>query len=107
MFAIDENGLVLDAQKMQGVTVLSTFKAMPTFIGQDIHYFDSYNPLVRDENKFLQIAIEDARDVFLKMEVGRYEEKLVHPLLDIKFYLRYFKYCLQQKNKNKKKRSSS
>lgn len=74
MFAIDRAGTVLDARKMQGVTVLARFKEMPQFVGQDIHYFDSYNPLIRQENKLLQIAIEDARNLFLRIEAGSYQE---------------------------------
>lgn len=69
MFAIDKEGLVLDARKMQGVTVAAHFKQMPNFIGQDIHYFDTYNPLVRNENKLVQIAIEDARELWFCCKV--------------------------------------
>ena len=74
MFAIDEEGKVLEGQKMQGVTVMAKFKSMPAYLGQDIHYFDHYNPLVRQENKLLQFAIEDARDVFLQTEAGVYHD---------------------------------
>lgn len=74
MFTIDGDGLILDARKMQGVTVLAQFKKMPQFIGQDIHYCDHYNPLVRQENRLLQIAIEDARELFLRTEAGTYQD---------------------------------
>ncbi|HEL1959961.1 TPA: transcriptional regulator GutM [Streptococcus suis] len=74
MFAVDQSGKVLDARRMQGVTVAARFKTMPDYIGQDIHYFDTYNPLIRKENKLLQTAIEDAREVFLRTEAGNYED---------------------------------
>lgn len=74
MFAVDKSGKVLDARRMQGVTVAARFKTMPDYIGRDIHYFDTYNPLIRKENKLLQIAIEDAREVFLRTEAGNYED---------------------------------
>ncbi|HFI0934402.1 TPA: transcriptional regulator GutM [Streptococcus suis] len=74
MFTVDKSGKVLDARRMQGVTVAARFKTMPDYIGQDIHYFDTYNPLIRKENKLLQIAIEDAREVFLRTEAGNYED---------------------------------
>ena len=74
MFAVDQSGKVLDARRMQGVTVAARFKTMPDYIGQDIHYFDTYNPLIRKENKLLQIAIEDAREVFHRTEAGNYED---------------------------------
>lgn len=92
MFAIDKEGLVLDARKMQGVTVAAHFKQMPNFIGQDIHYFDTYNPLVRNENKLVQIAIEDARELFLRMEAGSYQDVSKYgSAFDLDFYLKSLK----------------
>lgn len=96
MFAIDKDGKVLAAKKMQGITMAARFKDMSDYIGQGIHYFDSYNPLIRKENKLLRIAIEDARAVFLKTEAGIYKEFAKQtPLLDIrlqtKFLLSRFK----------------
>ncbi|MGT2929988.1 transcriptional regulator GutM [Streptococcus dentasini] len=83
MFAIDSNGKVLAAKKMQGVTIAAQFKDMPDYLGQDIHYFDYYNPLVRKENKLLRIAIEDAREVFLRTEAGTYKDlPKAPPLVD-------------------------
>ena len=74
MFAVDRKGMILDAKRMQGVTVVARFKTMPSYIGQDIHYLDTYNPVVRKENKLLQIAIEDARELFLRIEAGNYKD---------------------------------
>lgn len=92
MFAIDKEGLVLDARKMQGVTVAAYFKQMPNFIGQDIHYFDTYNPLVRNENKLVQIAIEDARELFLRMEAGSYLDVSKYgSAFDLDFFLKSLK----------------
>lgn len=92
MFAIDKEGLVLDARKMQGVTVAAHFKQMPNFIGQDIHYFDTYNSLVRNENKLVQIAIEDARELFLRMEAGSYQDVSKYgSAFDLDFYLKSLK----------------
>lgn len=92
MFAIDKEGLVLDARKMQGVTVAAYFKQMPNFIGQDIHYFDTYNPLVRNENKLVQIAIEDARELFLRMEADSYQDVSKYgSAFDLDFFLKSLK----------------
>lgn len=91
LFAVDKSGKVLAAKKMQGVTVLATFKDMPAYIGQDIHYFDRYNPLVRSENKLLQIAIEDAREVFLRVEAGTYEDVPKYaPVVDVALHSKLF-----------------
>ncbi|MGT2933518.1 transcriptional regulator GutM [Streptococcus catagoni] len=92
MFALDKTGHVLDARRMQGVTVAARFKEMPQFVGQDIHYFDSYNPLVRKENKLVQIAIEDARELFLRTEAGTYEDvSKYNSAFDLDFHLKTWK----------------
>lgn len=75
LFAVTDGGRILDAKKMQGVTVLAKFHSLPQFLGEDIHYLDTYNPLVRKENKLLQQAMENAREVFLRVESGNYEEE--------------------------------
>ncbi|EGE53924.1 transcriptional regulator GutM [Streptococcus parauberis] len=74
MFAVDNSGKVLKAKRMQGVTIIAMFKDMPNYIGQDIHYLDHHNPLVRQENKLLQAAIKDAQELFLRTEAGSYED---------------------------------
>lgn len=80
-FAVTNEGKILAAKKMQGVTVLAKFRSLSQFVGEDIHYLDTYHPLVRKENKLLQKAMENAREVFLRVEVGNYqEEKPLTPL---------------------------
>ena len=95
MFAVDENGRVLKASKMQGVTILARFQNMDDYVGEDIHYFDKYNPLVRKENKLMQSAIEDARKVYLCMrQVLR--KRQVHLILfwDLAFMRITYNYLL-------------
>lgn len=80
-FAVTNEGRILAAKKMQGVTVLAKFHSIPQFVGEDIHYLDTYHPLVRKENKLLQQAMENAREIFLRVEVGNYhEEKPLSPI---------------------------
>ena len=103
MFAIDKEGIVLDAKKMQGVTMAARFKDMPDYIGEDIHYFDTYNPLVRKENKLLRMAIEDARAVFLKTEAGVYkDEPKQAPLIDLGLHAKVLisRFKLRLKNRH-------
>ena len=78
MFAVDENGRVLKASKMQGVTILARFQNMDDYVGEDIHYFDKYNPLVRKENKLMQSAIEE-KSIFGMRQVLR--KRQVHLIL--------------------------
>lgn len=76
MFAIDHKRIIIDARKMQGVTVLAKFRLLPQYIGTDIHYIDSYHPLVRTENKLVQQAMANAREIYLRVELGNYQEEL-------------------------------
>lgn len=102
MFAIDSHGKVLAAKKMQGVTIAAHFKDMPDYLGQDIHYFDHYNPLVRRENKLLRIAIEDAREVFLRTEAGTYKDlPKAAPLVDVAMQLKLLPQRLKLQFKKK------
>lgn len=73
LFAVDPKGSILAARKMQGVTVLAKFHSLPQYVGEDIHYMDHYHPLVRQENKLTQQAIENAREVYLR--VGRGDDQ--------------------------------
>jgi len=77
MFAIKDKGKILDARVMQGVTVISKFRQLDQFIGHDIHYIDKYHPLVHKENKLTQEAMEDAREIYLRVSVGNYKEEPV------------------------------
>lgn len=89
LFAVDKKRRILDARRMQGITVAARFKQMSDYVGQDIHYLDSDHPLVRKENKLLQIAIEDAREVFVQFETGNYREvPKVAPIIDLSTHLK-------------------
>ena len=107
MFAVDENGRVLKASKMQGVTILARFQNMDDYVGEDIHYFDKYNPLVRKENKLMQSAIEDARKVYLLHEAGiEKETSSSDSFLGFGFYANYLQLSIKQLLKKNKKRGS-
>lgn len=47
LFAVDSQGKILAARKMQGVTVLAKFHPLPQYVNEDIHYMDHYHPLVQ------------------------------------------------------------
>lgn len=100
LFAVDEQGKILAAQKMQGVTVLAKFHAMPAFVGQDIHYLDQYHPLVRAENKLVCQAIENAREIYLRVAVGNYQEdKPLSPFMGVSVQLQIWKTKIENKVK--------
>ena len=102
MFAVDENGRVLKAS-----TILARFQNMDDYVGEDIHYFDKYNPLVRKENKLMQSAIEDARKVYLLHEAGiEKETSSSDSFLGFGFYANYLQLSIKQLLKKNKKRGS-
>ncbi|MCZ0717603.1 transcriptional regulator GutM [Aerococcus kribbianus] len=81
LFGIDDKDIIFAAYKMQGVTVFSKFKALEQFIGQDIHFIDQKHPLVQKENRLTQIAMEDARNLFINYQLGIHvEEEKPSPL---------------------------
>lgn len=100
MFAIENEGEILDARVMQGVTVLSKFKSFEQYVGTDIHYIDKYHPLVQKENKLTQFAMENAREIYLRVAVGDYkEEPAPSPFQQLAFNLNMSKNLLINKFK--------
>lgn len=75
LFAIEDEGEILDVRLMQGVTILSKFQQLSQFVGHDLHYIDRYHPLVREENELTQFAMENAREVYLQVTTGNYIEE--------------------------------
>ncbi|MGO4928393.1 transcriptional regulator GutM [Fundicoccus sp. Sow4_F4] len=100
MFAIEDEGKIIDARLMQGVTVASKFKALNKYVGQDIHYIDKYHPLVQKENKLTQFAMENAREIYLRVAVGDYkEEPAASPFKQLAFNVNLSKNLLMSKFK--------
>ena len=100
MFAIKDEGEIIDARLMQGVTVASKFKKLENYEGHDIHYIDKYHPLVQKENKLTQFAMENAREIYLRVAVGDYnEEPVPSPLKQLVFNLNMSKIMLVNKFK--------
>lgn len=73
-FGINDDGQIFDAYLMQGVTVLSKFKQIDQYVGQNLHFIDKHHPLVQKENKLTQFAMENARDLFVLVDAGKYHE---------------------------------
>ncbi|XJS10902.1 transcriptional regulator GutM [Aerococcaceae bacterium WGS1372] len=99
-FAVDDDAKIIDARLMQGVTVIAKFKPKDEYIGQDIHFIDSYHPLVQKENKLTRLAMENAREIYLRVEIGNYtEEKPNSPLQNVQMSLSMLKEGITSKLK--------
>lgn len=100
MFAIDNEGNILDSVKMQGVTVMAKFKTLPNFIGLNINELSEENSVVKQENKLLQQAITNAREIYIRVEAGNYiEEAPVSPLMNARVHINIMKETVQKKFK--------
>ncbi|WP_010631561.1 transcriptional regulator GutM [Sporolactobacillus vineae] len=77
--AIDKNGKILDARKMQGVTILARFRELKPLIGEQIQSIDEKKVSVY--NKLLRQAIADAVTNYrIVAEGGTIEENRSTPL---------------------------
>lgn len=91
MFALDDQDKIIDARVLQGVTVLARFKQKNQYNGEDIHFIDRKHPLVREENLLTIEAMEDARKVFLTVEMGTFKDTpKSSPLGHLAFQGRYY-----------------
>jgi glucitol operon activator protein len=74
MFAISNNGNILKAKKMQGVTVMATFKELTGFEGKNLRNIKEED--MAHCNKLLKLAIKDAVSNFkIIMSGGTIPEK--------------------------------
>lgn len=77
--AIDGKGKILDARKMQGVTILARFRELEPLVGEQIQSIDQRKVSVY--NKLLQLAIADAANNYrIVAEGGTIEENHGTPL---------------------------
>lgn len=100
MFAVNTDGDIIDAVKMQGVTVMAKFKSLPQFYGFNIHDLSKSHTLVQKENKLIQQAILNARESYIRVESGNYiEDTPLSPLMNAKTQLVMVKELIQKKFK--------
>lgn len=98
MFALDSQGIIIDSVKMQGVTVMAKFKQLPQFCGEDITQLTENHPLVQQENKLVRKTILNARELYLRVQSGNYqEERPLSPLLGLKVQAQLLKAAIQTK----------
>jgi DNA-binding transcriptional regulator of glucitol operon len=100
MFAVNNNGDILESVKMQGVTVMAKFKSLPQFNGLNIHDLSENHDLVAKENKLMQQAIMNAREIYIRVEAGNYvEDSPVSPLMNARIHMNIAKESIQKKLK--------
>lgn len=77
---IDDHDQVLEVRKCRGY-IFGKFHSLPVYAGEDIHYIDRYHPSVRAEDRLTQAALENAREVYLRIEAGNEKVNNLHCLL--------------------------
>lgn len=97
MFALNNQGEIIDSVRMQGVTVMAKFRKIPQFNQVNILELTEDNELVKKENKLMQQAIVNAREIYVRVEAGNYvDEKPISPLLNAKIHLNILKESVQK-----------
>ncbi|MDT2754059.1 transcriptional regulator GutM [Enterococcus pseudoavium] len=97
LLGVSPDGIIEEAEMMQGISVIARFKARPQFIGMDIHQLLEA-PMLAKENKLTRQAAANAQKVYLAVEKGNYQEtKPVSPLMGIGTQLSLMKHSLQTK----------
>jgi len=70
LLSIDDEGVVKDGTIMQGVSVFAKFKPFSTFNGEQLMDLNNEHPLVVSLHKFTKLAVEDARELYIRHLTG-------------------------------------
>ena len=97
MFALTNEGVIIDGAKMQGVTVLAKFKGIPDFKGVKIMDLSAQHPLVAKENKLTQKTILNAQEIYRRVNRGEIIEEPVSPIINIGLKLSLLKTSVYNK----------
>lgn len=89
LFAIDDRANIIDARKMQGISVIAKFKKIDQYIGENLRTISEMHPLVEKENRLTRTAMLNARDLLIKVENGDYHEETPRsPLSNLLFSIK-------------------
>ncbi|MHC5228980.1 transcriptional regulator GutM [Enterococcus sp. LJL99] len=98
MFALDEQGTILDALTMQGVTVAAKFKAKKQYVGTNITDLTQKHPLVTKENKLVSASMLNAKEIYIKVMNQDYtEESSLSPFTMLKMETTYYAQKMKSK----------
>lgn len=99
MFAIDADGKILEGEKLQGTTILATFKKMDPFNGYPLTELNETSPCMKNENKLVQKTVKDAVAAYKKVQNGEIIPLKESPLNQLTFQLNYLKQSVINKIK--------
>lgn len=98
MFALDDQGIILDASTMKGVTVVAKFKEKKQYIGLNITDLTKDHPLVIKENKLVRASMINAKDIYIKVMNQNYiEERSLSPFTMLKMETTYYAHKMKNK----------
>jgi DNA-binding transcriptional regulator of glucitol operon len=75
LFLVSDDGLILEAIKMQGISVLARFKKFDKFNGLELLSLNPSHPLVKKQMKLTRKAIENGRELYIRFLAGAMEEE--------------------------------
>lgn len=94
---IDDKGIIIEAKKMQGVTVFAHFHSLPDLIDEPIQSITPEKLLTY--NKLLRLAVQNAVDTYTMVSQGEAVPDNVHtPVMGLSLYLRALFQKLKTRN---------
>lgn len=97
MLALDPQGIIIEARKIQGTTVLAKFKPLTAMTGYHIFELSPKVPCVAEENKLTIATIMDAVDVYRRVMNGEIIEEKTAPFMSVGNKLNMLKFSIQTK----------
>lgn len=80
LFAIDDDGVIINGAMMQGVSVFADFKPLQTFNGERLIRLNDTHAAVKPANKLTRLAIENAREVYIRFLTNTMPEDHYSPV---------------------------
>lgn len=97
LLGVTADGIIQEAEMMQGTSILARFKARPQFVGIDIHELLEA-PMLARENKLTRQAAANAQKIYLEVERGNHiEDRPLSPVFQIGTQLSLMKHSIQNK----------
>ncbi|WP_347548490.1 transcriptional regulator GutM [Pseudalkalibacillus hwajinpoensis] len=78
LLAVDEDNQIVEAEKMQGVTILARFRKVHPLVGQSLLSIDS--TIYSKMDRFTKLAIDDAIQVYKTVSRGEEVKPIKSPL---------------------------
>ena len=80
LFAIDDEGTIIDGAMMQGISVFASFKPFKVFNGEQLIQLNGAHESVKSVHKFTRLAVENARELYIRFLTNTMPEDHYSPV---------------------------